>query len=80
MLWDGVDDDLAFVKPWGFELQELRVPVEIRFGMTDVLVPPAHGKWLAAHVPGAEVFVDAHGGHLSTPDQRLDMLRTLAAA
>jgi hypothetical protein len=65
-----VDDDLAFVQPWGFDLQELRVPVEIRYGITDVLVPAAHGTWLAAHVPGAEVFVDEHGGHLSTPDQR----------
>lgn len=77
-VWGWVDDDLAFVQPWGFDLQELRVPVEIRYGVTDVLVPAAHGKWLAAHVPGAEVFVDDHGGHLSTPDQRLEMLRTLA--
>jgi pimeloyl-ACP methyl ester carboxylesterase len=75
-----VDDDLAFVKPWGFDVHELRVPVEIRYGVTDVLVPATHGKWLAAHVPGAEVFVDEHGGHLSTPDQRLDMLRALAVA
>jgi pimeloyl-ACP methyl ester carboxylesterase len=52
--------------------------VEIRYGVTDVLVPAAHGTWLAAHVPGAEVFVDEHGGHLSTPDQRLEMLGTLA--
>jgi hypothetical protein len=28
--------------------------------------------------PHAEVFVDEHGGHLSTPEQRLEMLRTLA--
>jgi pimeloyl-ACP methyl ester carboxylesterase len=61
----------------GFDLQELRVPVEIRYGVTDVLVPAAHGIW---HVPGAEVFVDEHGGHLGTPDQRLEMLRTLAVA
>jgi pimeloyl-ACP methyl ester carboxylesterase len=73
-----VDDDLAFVQPWGFDLQELRAPVEIRYGVTDVLVPAAHGTWLAAHVPGAEMFVDEHGGHLSTPDQRLEMLGTLA--
>jgi hypothetical protein len=25
--------------------------VEIRYGVTDVLVPAAHGTWLAAHVP-----------------------------
>jgi pimeloyl-ACP methyl ester carboxylesterase len=74
-----VDDDLAFVKPWGFDVCELRVPVEIRYGATDVLVPAAHGRWLAAHVPGAAVVIDQHGGHLNTPDERLEMLRTLAA-
>lgn len=78
--WGWVDDDLAFVKPWGFDVGELRVPVEVRYGTTDVLVPAAHGKWLAAHVPGADVVIDEHGGHLRTPDQRLDMLRALAAA
>jgi hypothetical protein len=51
--WGCVDDDLAFVEPWGFDLQELRVPVEIRYGVTDML-GAAHGKWSAAHVPGAE--------------------------
>ena len=78
--WGWVDDDLAFVEPWGFELQELGVPVEIRYGVTDVLVPTAHGKWLAAHIPGAEVIVDEHGGHLSTPDQHLERLRRLAVS
>jgi pimeloyl-ACP methyl ester carboxylesterase len=78
-VWGWVDDDQAFVKPWGFEVEELRVPAEIRYGKTDVLVPAAHGKWLGAHVPGAVVVIDEHGGHLSTPDQRLEMLRGLAA-
>ena len=78
--WGWVDDDLAFVKPWGFDVGELRVPVEIRYGTTDVLVPAAHGEWLATHVPDAEVVIDEHGGHLRTPDQRLDMLQALAAA
>ncbi len=74
-----VDDDLAFVKPWGFDVRELRVPVEVRYGTSDVLVPAAHGEWLAEHIPGAEVVIDEHRGHLSTPDERLDMLRALAA-
>jgi pimeloyl-ACP methyl ester carboxylesterase len=47
-----VDDDLAFLKPWGFEVEQITVPVLIRYGATDVLVPAAHGEWLTAHVPG----------------------------
>ena len=44
--WGWVDDDLVFVKPWGFDISEIRVPVEVRYGLTDVLVPAAHGEWL----------------------------------
>ena len=75
--WGWVDDDLAFIKPWGFDVAELRVPVEVRYGATDVLVPPSHGQWLAAHIPNATVVVDHDGGHLSTPDQRLERLSAL---
>ncbi len=78
-VWGWVDDDLAFIEPWGFDVAELQVPVEIRYGIGDVLVPAAHGAWLAAHVPHAVVTVDEHAGHLSTPDQHLDRLRALAA-
>lgn len=55
-----VDDMLAFMKPWGFDVTTIRVPVAIKFGRTDNLVPPAHGDWLAAHIPNA--LVDAHEG------------------
>jgi len=58
-----VDDMLAFVKPWGFEVESIRVPTVVQYGRTDNLVPPAHGDWLAAHIPNA--IVDAHetAGH-----------------
>jgi pimeloyl-ACP methyl ester carboxylesterase len=79
-IWGWVDDDLAFISPWGFDVGELRVPVEIRYGATDVLVPAAHGAWLATHIPRARVTIDDQGGHLSTPDQRLDRLASLVLA
>lgn len=47
-----VDDDLAFTKPWGFDLAEISVPVQVRYGVHDVLVPAAHGAWLGRNVPG----------------------------
>jgi pimeloyl-ACP methyl ester carboxylesterase len=70
-----VDDDLAILRPWGFDLAEIRVPVRVRYGATDVLVPAAHGAWLAAHVPGATVVVDEVSGHMTTPDERLARIR-----
>ena len=75
-----VDDDLAFTVPWGFDVSELDVPVEIRYGATDVLVPAGHGEWLAAHIPHATVTVDDSGGHLSDPDEGLEQLRELITA
>jgi pimeloyl-ACP methyl ester carboxylesterase len=59
------DDDYAIVRPWGFDVQQISIPVLVRYGETDVLVPPAHGEWLAANVPGCVVKVDGAGGHLS---------------
>jgi len=61
-----VDDNLAILQPWGFDVASISVPVLIRYGLTDVLVPAAHGEWLAANVPGCIVEVDDTGGHLGT--------------
>jgi pimeloyl-ACP methyl ester carboxylesterase len=63
-----IDDLLVFVKPWGFDVAEIRVPVLVSYGRTDVLVPAAHGDWLAAHVPGAEVEASDEAGHMGDDD------------
>jgi pimeloyl-ACP methyl ester carboxylesterase len=73
--WGWVDDDLAFITPWGFDVSEIRVPVEVRYGVKDVLVPAAHGAWLGRHVPGARVVVESDEGHLSDPDRLVEQMR-----
>lgn len=50
-----VDDELAFVSPWGFELSEIQIPVAIWQGDADTSVPFAHGKWLVEHLPQDQV-------------------------
>lgn len=60
-----LDDDLAFVRPWGFSLDEIPVPVMIWQGSVDLMVPFSHGEWLAAHVPHAFAHLEAGQGHLS---------------
>lgn len=76
-VWGWVDDDLALLKPWGFDVAEIRVPVQVRYGIGDVLAPVGHGEWLARHVPNANVIVDHESGHLSMPDEHLERLRSL---
>jgi pimeloyl-ACP methyl ester carboxylesterase len=60
-----VDDDLAFTRPWGFELESIRVPTLVVQGRQDLMVPWAHGEWLAQNLPSAEAWLREDEGHLT---------------
>jgi pimeloyl-ACP methyl ester carboxylesterase len=72
-----LDDDLVFVKDWRFDVAELTVPTMVWFGVDDTLVPEAHGRWLAANVPGAHV-VAMSGGHMELVNRVEDLLTWLS--
>ncbi len=76
-VWGWVDDDLAIIGPWGFEVDAIATPTLVWYGRTDVLVPPSHGDWLAANVPGCLVRVDDHSGHLGA-DPELEIRENVA--
>ena len=67
-----VDDDLAFVRDWGFTPADVTVPVHLWQGEQDLMVPPAHGHWLAAALPSCVPHLLPDDGHLT--------LRTTRAA
>ena len=60
-----LDDNLSFVSPWGFGLDEIGVPVDIWHGTVDRMSPVQHGRYLAAQVPTARAHVFEGEGHIS---------------
>lgn len=60
-----VDDDLAFTKPWGFDLADIQVPVLLWQGEQDNFVPTSHGLWLADRIPNVDARISPDEGHLT---------------
>jgi pimeloyl-ACP methyl ester carboxylesterase len=60
-----IDDQLGDVRPWGFEPGQVTVPVLVFHGGQDRMVPSAHGAWLAARCPDAELWLRPDDGHVS---------------
>ncbi len=64
-IWGWFDDDIAFTRAWGFDPADIRVPVTLLQGADDLMVPFAHGQWLAASMPHAHAVLEQGEGHLS---------------
>jgi pimeloyl-ACP methyl ester carboxylesterase len=63
-----VDDDVAFVSPWGFALGDVDVPVLLVQGGLDRVVPPAHADHQLRGLPLGELWVRPRDGHVAVLD------------
>jgi len=64
-------DDNCTVRPWGFDLASITVPVLLLHARQDMFVPFGHGEWLAAHIPGVEARLLDNDGHLTLLQNRV---------
>jgi len=74
-----IDDDLAYVAPWGFQPSDLRAPALFLHGGEDRVAPLAHGEWLVRQCATAESRVFPEDGHVSVLRHGEDALEWLAA-
>lgn len=63
-----IDDDVAFIAPWGFDVTQIDARVLIVQGGEDRIVPPAHADWLVRHCPRPELWLRPRDGHVSILD------------
>ena len=74
-----VDEYLAAVAPWGFQLEGIAPPVHVFQGTVDTVVPEVWGRTLAAWVPGAVLSLYPGEGHFISLTRRREALQWLAS-
>lgn len=60
-----IDDDLAFVQPWGFSLDDCTVPVVVAHGQDDRVIPVSHAHAITERLRHATASIYPHEGHVS---------------
>ena len=66
------DDNLAFLKPWGFSLEEISSPVQLWAGTKDVDVPPSLAEYLKRMIPNSELLIVEDKSHLTSSEPAVE--------
>jgi pimeloyl-ACP methyl ester carboxylesterase len=75
-----IDDDLAYVTPWGADPTTVTAPIMLLHGELDTTIPATHAHWLAAHCPTAQLRTAPQEGHISVLDDAPHALNWLRHA
>ena len=74
----GAADELRlFIRPWGFPLEQITLPVHLWHGARDTLVPCVAAQRLAGSIPDCRVEIVPDGGHYLVYDIMDDLLAML---
>jgi pimeloyl-ACP methyl ester carboxylesterase len=73
-----VDDDLAYVTPWGRDPAAIGCRVLLMHGADDIMVPSSHSAWLATRIKDADLRQYDGDGHISVLTHAADAVRWLA--
>ena len=60
-----VEDDRAWLKPWGFKTEDINVDVDIWLGKNDVFIPAPHAEWLSRHTKHSTLHLLDDQDHIS---------------
>lgn len=75
--WYGWLDDLVALgdpEGWGFDVEEIAVPVLLWHGSADQFTPLAHTQWLAAHISTAVTCIETDASHFSAVERLPELL------
>jgi pimeloyl-ACP methyl ester carboxylesterase len=73
-----IDDVIALRANWRFDVKDIRVPVRLWHGVEDNFAPVSHGRWLANHIPGAELQLEVNAAHFAAMQVLPSMLGWMA--
>jgi len=79
-LGGAIQDLLVCVRPWGFQLSEIRVPVEMWHGVEDRNVPIAIARKAAGQISSCTLHEIPSAGHLLTPECLEEAIAALGLA
>ena len=63
-----VRDNLAWGAAWDVDPRDVSAPTRLWYGESDTPCPPAHGRWYADRIPGAELVILPGAGHVDVID------------
>ncbi|ADJ28714.1 alpha/beta fold hydrolase [Nitrosococcus watsonii] len=58
-------DFKLYAHPWGFQLKDISLNIQLWQGEADATVPPSHARYLAKTLPAAQVHYLPNEGHFS---------------